>query len=226
VAKPSPSSVAQPLACAGSTTFALPYPPDHNFSSLEVAPSDAFSTLEVAPHEILSSAPEMRVEEGLEEVNSGEEYTVTPASFFQQHRTILSAAAAILLIAAIIGGALGGTLGRASANHKDISPGPSPDPSPSSTPLASIRRNSCLAVTGWRLPPFEIEINLFYQGPDDKIRTSKRAVTGTSAVEVGFQWSVPVEADLGANSGTGLAAWTDISWPRVSAVAYYAQKVT
>ncbi|KAI0842704.1 hypothetical protein F5Y06DRAFT_133456 [Hypoxylon sp. FL0890] len=136
----------------------------------------------------------------------------------------------IVAVAVIVGAVVGGVLGsKASKNVSTTaqasSPGPGPasdstsSPSSTSSPLPSssaspqvnttaVRANTRLSVTGRRITGNGFTSRLFWQGGDNKIRTSRYASTSGS-------WSTPLVFDsITAKPGTPIAATLFLHYPQ------------
>lgn len=115
----------------------------------------------------------------------------------------------VAIVGAVVGGVLGSRAAASSSSSSSSSSSPSPTSTSSSAPLQSIRRNSALAVTGYR-GNGDFKLHLFYQGPDNVLRTSAFSSVADS-------WAPPVKLDgLAPMAKTPLAAGT---WLKVSPVS-------
>ncbi|KAF3057956.1 hypothetical protein GL218_05577 [Daldinia childiae] len=129
----------------------------------------------------------------------------------------------LVVLAVIVGAVVGGVLGsKATSNDKsDISSEPasssSSSPNPTSTSSGSssqsvnttaVRPNTRLTVTGRRIQGNGFTSRLFWQGGDNKIRTSRYSSSSS-------QWSTPlVFDDLDAKPGTPIAATIYLQFPQ------------
>ncbi|OTB09959.1 hypothetical protein K445DRAFT_371544 [Daldinia sp. EC12] len=129
----------------------------------------------------------------------------------------------IVLLAVIVGAVVGGVLGTqaASSDGSDKPPAatsltPTP-PSQTSTPstgtissvnTTAVRPKTRLTVTGRRVPGNGFSSRLFWQGGDNKIRTSRYS-SSTS------QWSSPIVfEDVNAKPGTPIAVTIYLQFPQ------------
>ncbi|KAH8901737.1 hypothetical protein GQ53DRAFT_740473 [Thozetella sp. PMI_491] len=143
---------------------------------------------------------------------------------------LIIAAVVVVLCLAIAGGVAGGVLASRSSNDAAA---PSSSPStpaasgtttsaPSSvTSLASIKPNSPLAVTGWR-EATGVEIDLYYQAPDNQVRTSKYDSGRGSVTSNNSYWENSTVLDITVSPTSSLAAamilFIDVFAPQVQMV--------
>ncbi|OTA80787.1 hypothetical protein M434DRAFT_401630 [Hypoxylon sp. CO27-5] len=128
----------------------------------------------------------------------------------------------IIAVAVIVGAVVGGVVGSKASNNAqqpDRPSSPASDstssspssPSSSSTPevnTTAVRANTRLSVTGRRITGNGFTSRLFWQGGDNKIRTSR--YTSTSA-----SWSTPLVFDsIDAKPGTPIAATLFLRYPQ------------
>lgn len=106
--------------------------------------------------------------------------------------------AVVVIVAAVVGGVLGSRAAKSSSSADSTTSGSN---STNAADLENIRSLSRLAVTGWR-DGGVARIRIFYQGPDQKLRTSWYANNESS-------WSDPIvltELEYEASANTSLAA--------------------
>lgn len=124
---------------------------------------------------------------------------------------------AIVAIAVIVGAVVGGVLGskassngsKASGSASDTTSSPSPNSSASpQVNTTAVRANTKLSVTGRRLAGDGFTSRLFWQGGDNKIRTSRYTSTGGT-------WSTPLVFNGNdAKPGTPIAATIYLLFPQ------------
>lgn len=155
-------------------------------AGLEVVPDQGSLEVLHTPEERLSN-PEK------EPLN----YTITrePVGFVRRKRWVWVVGIAVAILV-VIGAVLGGVLGsRAARNDSSSAPPPTTESKPNAT---LIMANSGLTATGWRADN-KSYIRLFYQGKDTFVYYSG----WNSSTK---QWATPVQADVGAVSGTPMGA--------------------
>lgn len=106
------------------------------------------------------------------------------------------------LLSLILGGVIGGLIGwKVTANNSIASNSTSGDSFNGAS--KTIRQNSPLAVTGYRIDsdPANFNIRLFFQGPDDLLRYSNLDT-------IYNRWSAPQVINVTAKSGTPIAVST------------------
>lgn len=124
---------------------------------------------------------------------------------------VIWAVLGLVVIIALIGGAVGGTLGRrstASVNSANLPPTPtSSSPATASTQPRSIKANSPLGVTAWRKVT-GAELYLYYQGQDNVIRLSKYDSGRGLPTQNNSYWLEPAAAAAAATPNTAISATT------------------
>ncbi|KAL7623194.1 hypothetical protein AAE478_006875 [Parahypoxylon ruwenzoriense] len=124
----------------------------------------------------------------------------------------------VVAIAIIVGAVVGGVLGSRTSNNGSQASNSTPSesstsPLPGSTAIpevntTAVRRNTKISVTGRRLAGNGFASRLFWQGGDNKLRTSRYTSTSGS-------WSTPlVFKDIDAKPGTPIAATIYLVYPQ------------
>lgn len=119
--------------------------------------------------------------------------------------------AGVVIVAAVVGGVLGSRAAKSSSSADSTTSGSN---STNAADLENIRPLSRIAATGWR-DGGVARIRIFYQGPDQKLRTSWYANNETS-------WSDPIvltELEYETSANTSLAAACSLEFDPVSHVA-------